>query len=122
MITKNGKTYSPVDYYRNLSESGTRYKYHDWIETIERHTKDLDIEAKALNDMITGQVLPIGMKHQKELAEIISGAKDVSAEDISMTKDLLIGLTMILSSIKSGVNNLKDLVICKNTSDENKYG
>jgi glutamine synthetase type III len=113
MISKNEKTYLPVENYRHLSDSGVKLKYHEWIERIERHTEDLDIEARALYDMIIDQVMPLGMKYQKKLTESIC-MDNTPEEDIPIMKDMLIGLTMILSSIKSGVTGLKDFVSCNN--------
>lgn len=90
-----------------LSNIELKSRYHIWLE---KYIKDIEIEAKALYDMVSTQVIPAGMKYQKELAESIAGAAGAlgSSVDLSVQKDFLIGLTMLISNIKAASKNLKE--------------
>ena len=90
-----------------LSNIELKSRYHIWLE---KYIKDIEIEAKALYDMVSTQVIPAGMKYQKDLAESIAGAAGAlgSSVDLSVQKDFLIGLTMLISNIKSASKNLKE--------------
>jgi glutamine synthetase len=93
--------------YGVLSEVELKSRYHIWLE---KYTKDIEIEAKALYDMVTTQVMPSGMKYQKELAESIEAASSVvgNGADLSVQKDFLINVIMLISNINSGLRNLKE--------------
>jgi len=90
-----------------LSNIELKSRYHIWLE---KYIKDIEIEAKALYDMVSTQVIPAGMKYQKDLAESIAGAAGAlgSSVDLSVQKDFLIGLTMLISNIKAASKNLKE--------------
>jgi glutamine synthetase len=77
---------------------------------LEKYTKDIEIEAKALYDTVTTQIIPSGMKFQKELVDSIAAASDApgSKADFSVQKDFLIGVTMLLSNIRSASKSMKE--------------
>ena len=77
---------------------------------LEKYTKDIEIEAKALYDTVTTQIIPSGMKFQKELVDSIAAASAApgSKADFSAQKDFLIGVTMLISNIRSASKKMKE--------------
>ena len=92
--------------YGVLSKVELKSRYHIWLE---KYVKDIEIEAKALYDMVTTQVIPSGMKYQKDLAESIAATSNAlgSGADLKIQKDFLTGVAKLISNIKSGVDKLK---------------
>jgi glutamine synthetase len=107
MALNNEKAIKLFDKYEVLSNVELKSRYHIWLE---KYAKDIEIEAKALYDMVTTQVIPSGMKYQKDLAQSIAAtfAAVGSGVDLSVQKDSLIGVTMLVSSIKSASKKLKE--------------
>ncbi|MBN2403312.1 MAG: glutamine synthetase III [Spirochaetes bacterium] len=106
MALNKEKAYTIFNKFGVLSNVELKSRYHI---RLEKYAKDIDIEAKALFDMVTTQVIPSGMKYQKELAESIAGASNAlgSGVDLSVQKDFLMNITMLISSIKSELIKLK---------------
>ncbi len=106
MALNKEKAYTIFNKFGVLSNVELKSRYHI---RLEKYAKDIDIEAKALFDMVTTQVIPSGMKYQKELAESIAGASNAlgSGVDLSVQKDFLLNITMLISSIKSALLKLK---------------
>jgi glutamine synthetase len=93
--------------YGVLTEVELKSRYHIWLE---KYIKDIEIEAKALYDMVTTQVIPAGFKYQKELAKSVEAVSKVTGSnvDLSVQKDFLTSITNLVSNIKSGLNKLKE--------------
>ncbi len=93
--------------YGVLSEVELKSRYHIWLE---KYIKDIEIEAKALYDIAATQVIPAGIKYQKDLAESIDAVSRIAGSNanLSAQKDLLASVTNLVSSIKSGLNKLKE--------------
>jgi glutamine synthetase len=65
-----------------FSEEETHSRYH---VQIERYIKDVEIEVKALQDLVNQMVIPAAFKYQTMLAEAIEGLQEVledEADDI----------------------------------------
>jgi glutamine synthetase len=93
--------------YGVLSNVELKSRYHIWLE---KYAKDIEIEAKALYDIVTTQVIPAGMKYQKDLAESITGASAAlgSKADLSVQKDFLAGITTLISNIRAASQKMKE--------------
>ncbi|MFH0974369.1 MAG: glutamine synthetase III [Spirochaetota bacterium] len=106
MALNKEKAMNLFDKYGVLSKVELKSRYHIWLE---KYSKEIEIEAKALYDMVITQVIPSGLKYQKELAESIASTSNAvgSGADLSVQKDFLIGIVMLISSIKSAASKLK---------------
>ncbi len=93
--------------YGVLSNVELKSRYHIWLE---KYAKDIEIEAKALYDIVTTQVIPAGIKYQRELAESIAGASAAlgGKADLSVQKDFLTGVTVLISNIRSASQKMKE--------------
>jgi glutamine synthetase len=94
--------------YGVLSKVELDSRYHIWLE---KYTKEIEIELKTLYDVVTTQVIPAGIKYQKELADSINSVSIAigNKADLSAEKELLISVTMLLNNIMSGSQKLKEV-------------
>jgi len=96
------------DRYRVLSpvELTSRYHIH-----LEKYSKQLDIEANAMYNIVSSQVLPAAYRHQKNVASSvreISGL--VSEETLRPQKELLSRLSLLVSDVQNDVAAMKSLI------------
>ncbi len=87
---------------------------------LEKYIKDIDIEAKALFNIISSQVIPAAVKYQGDLAVSISKAEKVlgSGVDFAAQKSLLKIISELINSIHTSVNDLKSKLDKKNGSHD----
>ena len=96
LITK--KALEMFDKYRVLSnvELKSRYLIH-----LERYIKDLEIEAKCLDNICLSQVIPAATAYQKGLVNAIVGTREALGKeaDLSAQQDLLKRVTELVNKI-----------------------
>ncbi len=90
------KVLSPV-------ELTSRYHIH-----LEKYSKQLDIEANAMYNIVSSQVLPAGYRHQKNLA---SSVREISGlvkdEIVKPQRELLNKVSDLVSGIQNNLASLK---------------
>ena len=97
-------------------------RYNIWLEIYE---KVLDIEAKALAEMVRTQVIPAAIEYQAEIAgglEILKDLVDSKAvelvdEAIEDRKQLLAGLTADIFYIRKNLKQMEELLKKADTLD-----
>lgn len=86
------------DKYRVLSnvELKSRYLIH-----LERYIKDMEIEAKCLNNICLSQVVPAATTYQKRLTGAIIGTREAlgKSADLSAQQDLLKRITLLINKV-----------------------
>lgn len=90
-------------------------RYNIWLEIYE---KVIDIEAKALAEMVNTQVLPAAMEYQTEIAsgfellKDLSDSKSISIIDgaIEDRKELLAGLSADIYYIRKNLKQMEELL------------
>jgi len=61
-------------------------EFHAWYHVkLERYSKDLDIEAKVMKEMVDTQILPAAIEYQNELISNVSGLKELSIDAAAQT-------------------------------------
>ncbi len=93
--------------YKVLSNVELKSRYHI---NLEKYVKDLDIEAKSLQNILSTQVIPAAAKYQKSLAETIMEVSGALGDSSSMNeqKNLLKKLTALINSLQANILKLKD--------------
>ena len=98
-LFKKYKVLSPV-------ELTSRYHIH-----LEKYSKQIDIEANAMYNIVSSQVLPAGYKFQGNLASSIKEAAGlVPDEVIKPQKDLLLKTGTLISGLQRDVEELKAVI------------
>jgi glutamine synthetase len=91
--------------YKVLSPVELKSRYHI---RLERYAKDIDIEAKALANMVTSQILPAAIRFQGEMAQSLKNTGKVLGEaDLAPQKKMLGTVCGLINSIHSSVEELK---------------
>jgi glutamine synthetase len=66
--------------FENLGVLSER-EFHAWYHVkLERYSKDLDIEAKVMKEIVDTQILPVAIEYQNELIANVSGLKELSID------------------------------------------
>jgi len=118
LITK--KALELFDKYRVLSnvELKSRYLIH-----MERYIKDLEIEAKCLDNICLSQVIPAATAYQKMLSKVIVDTREALGKgaDLSAQQDLLRRVTELVNKIY-GTNKdiLAKITAASSIHDEQK--
>ena len=74
----------------------------------DNYSKTIDIEAKTMIEMASKQYIPCVMKYMNNLAETINNIKKASDKaDVSVTENLLIDTSTLLSESKIALETLK---------------
>ncbi|MBN1534091.1 MAG: glutamine synthetase III [Spirochaetes bacterium] len=91
--------------YKVLSPVELKSRYHI---RLERYAKDIDIEAKALSNMVTSQIIPAALRFQGEMAKSLKDtAKVLGDADLAPQKKLLGTLCGLIGAIETSVEELK---------------
>lgn len=113
---------STIDLYEkhkvlNRTELESRYEIN-----LEQYSKQINIEALTMIDMVQHLIIPAAVKYSTQLANSINAIKSASSvADVSVQEDLLNNLCSTLASFKGKSNTLeKDLQIA-NAMTNNAY-
>lgn len=100
------KSFAMFEKYKVLSRIELKSRYHI---KLEHYVKDLEIETKALYDIVLTQILPAAVKYQKVLADAVKNTENVlgSAVDLSEQKDLLKNISMLIGRLYPALKDLK---------------
>jgi len=118
LVTK--KALALFEKYRVLSNVELKSRYHI---RLERYIKDLDIEIKAMTNMISTQVIPAAIQYQKSLGESISSAIQVAGDipELSTQKDYLKKISGLIGKLMSAKADMeKEYEKAGNIEDELK--
>lgn len=85
---------------RTELESRAEVKY-------EHYAKTINIEAKAMIDIATKQIIPAVIKYAKSLADAVNAIRAAGA-DVSVEQELLAQTTELLGRTQSALKNLKE--------------
>ncbi|MBI5882171.1 MAG: glutamine synthetase III [Elusimicrobia bacterium] len=83
-----------------LGRDEVHSRYHILLE---RYSKDLDIEARLLIDLVDTQVLPAAFSYQKGLAEAIRGLKDILPKHSALRSQ-----ESVLDEVAAGIGALRE--------------
>ncbi len=111
------KALSLFEKYNVLSRIELKSRY---TIRLEKYIKDIDIEAKALFNIASSQVIPAAVKYQGDLAVSISKAEKVlgAGVDFAAQKSLLKRISELINGIHSSANILKSKLDKKNGSHD----
>ena len=91
--------------YGVLSSVELKSRYHI---RLERYAKDIDIEAKALANIVTSQILPAAMRFQGEVAKSVKNTEAVlGGADLTPQKKLLGRVCGLINSIQTSAEELR---------------
>ncbi len=91
--------------YKVLSPVELKSRYH---VRLERYVKDIDIEAKALTNIMSTQILPAAMRFQNEIALSVKNTEAVLGKaDLSPQKNILEKTSRFINDAQNGVETLK---------------
>ena len=87
---------------------------------IEKYCKDIEIEAKAMYNIVSSMIVPAAIRQQKDLAESIGRTEKVlgAGTDLSAQKNLLRRVTELINGIESSLDALKSRHEKSNTFHE----
>ncbi|MBN2039398.1 MAG: glutamine synthetase III [Spirochaetes bacterium] len=105
--------------YNVYSKVELKSRYHILLE---KYAKDIDIEGKALYDILMTQIVPAGIKYQKTLANSISAAASLTGESaLNGQKSILTEVSGLVESIITGARALnRSCADCKIIEDGQK--
>jgi glutamine synthetase len=91
--------------YNVLSNVELRSRY---TIRVEKYIKDLKIEAKAMINMISTEIIPAGIKYQANTASSISAAEAAlgSAASLKNQKELLKKICSLIETVSAGTEEL----------------
>lgn len=103
---ESDKAIKLFDTYKVLSPVELKSRY---TIRIEKYCKDLEIEARALYNIVSSQIIPSAVKYQGELAQSIAATAGVlgSGADLSAQKTLLKLIAELTSGIQAGLGDLQ---------------
>ncbi|MBN2159369.1 MAG: glutamine synthetase III [Spirochaetes bacterium] len=92
--------------YKVLSQVELKSRY---TIKIEKYCKDIEIEAKALYNIISSQVVPAAVRYQKDLSESVAGTEKVlgAGLDLGPQRELLKCVAELICGIRSSAGTLK---------------
>ncbi|PKL38138.1 MAG: glutamine synthetase type III [Spirochaetae bacterium HGW-Spirochaetae-1] len=95
--------------YGVLSQVELKSRYHI---RLEKYAKDIEIEAKALKQMVMTQVIPAAVNYQKHLASAIGSTASVlgGSADLGAQKDLLGVISKLINDSAKGIEVLREKV------------
>lgn len=103
------KAFALFEKYGVLSRVEMESRY---IIRLEKYIKDIEIEVKALLNMASTQVLPASVKYQNTLAiSMINVEKLLGDTDMGAQKELLKKITLLINSVQSNLNGLKEKLV-----------
>ena len=73
----------------------------------ETYAKEINIEAKAMIDIATKQIIPAVIKYTTVLAESITAVKAACGADVSVQTEILTEVSDLLADAKSALPNWK---------------
>jgi glutamine synthetase len=111
------KAMSLFEKYKVLSRVELKSRY---TVRIEKYCKDIEIEAKAMYNIVSSMIVPAAVRQQKELAESISRTEKVlgAGVDLSAQKNLLKRITELINGLDSSLHALKSKHEKSNTFHE----
>jgi glutamine synthetase len=75
----------------------------------ETYAKEINIEAKAMIDIATKQIIPAVIKYTTVLAESITSVKAACGADVSVQTEILTEVSDLLADSKAALNKLQDV-------------
>jgi glutamine synthetase len=111
------KALSLFEKYKVLSRLELKSRY---TIRIEKYCKDIEIEAKAMYNIVSSMIIPAALRQQKELAESISRTEKVLGEgiDLSAQKNLLRRVTELINGVDTSLHTLRSKHEKSNTFNE----
>jgi glutamine synthetase len=111
------KALSLFEKYKVLSRLELKSRY---TIRIEKYCKDIEIEAKAMYNIVSSMIIPAALRQQKELAESISRTEKVLGEgiDLSAQKNLLRRVTELINGVDTSLHTLRSKHEKSNTFHE----
>jgi glutamine synthetase len=111
------KALSLFEKYNVLSRVELKSRY---TIRIEKYCKDIEIEAKAMYNIVSSTIMPAAIRQQKEMAESIARTEKVlgTGIDMSAQKNLLKRVTELIGGVESSLDTLKSKHEKSNTFHE----
>jgi len=101
------KAYSVFEKYNILTKVELKARY---LIRLEKYATDLEIEAKAMENIISSQIIPAAIKYQKEFAASVGSVASLLGDSsISEQKGLLQDLSSLINNIIKSNKKLKSL-------------
>jgi len=75
----------------------------------ETYAKEINIEAKAMIDIATKQIIPAVIKYTTVLAESITAVKAACGADVSVQTEILTEVSDLLADAKSALSKLEEV-------------